>query len=151
MMKKIITLLSLLGFSSMAYADGGRVGLGVVGEDPSGLTLKYKLSQRQALDFRLGLDGFGNDFLLVQGNYLVNVVYLAQGNDFSLPLYIGGGATFFFFGGEGALVAARLPIGIDFEFAQAHLDVFIEIAPQLVISPGFTPFIDGAVGVRYFF
>jgi hypothetical protein len=160
-MRALLAMVAFLGFSSMAYADGnavspvtymkgGDIGLGLVGQDPSGLTLKLKLDERNAFDFRLGLDGFANDFLLLQGNYIANVVYLARGNDFDLPFYIGGGASFFFFGND-LEIAARVPLGLDLEFANSHLDVFGEIAPQLLLLPGVAPVIDGAVGIRYFF
>jgi hypothetical protein len=157
-MKFLLSICALLCISSTAYARGGPVGLGVVGEDPSGLTAKFKLGNYQALDFRLGLDGFNNgqnnDFLLIQGNYLVNVAYLVDSADFKLPLYIGGGLTLFFFdfnNNDDLAVIARLPIGLDLEFADSHLDVFVEVAPQLVLAPGVTAVINGAVGIRYFF
>ena len=137
-MKRLLCLAIFLCFSSVAYAGGGPLGLGVVGEDPSGLTLKYRLADHHALDFRLGLDGFGNDFVLLQGNYLVNVVYLADGYDFKLPLYVGLGASVFFFdfGNEDELlILGRLPIGLDFDFLAANMDVFVELSPQLVLRP----------------
>jgi hypothetical protein len=153
-MKRLLCLAVFLCFGSVANAGGGPLGLGIVGEDPSGLTLKYRLGDHQALDFRLGLDGFGNDFVLFQGNYLVNIVYLADGYDFRLPLYIGVGASFFFFdfgNDDELLILGRLPIGLDFDFLAANIDVFVELAPQLVFRPDVEVIFNGAAGIRYFF
>lgn len=158
-MKKFFMLVAFLGLSSFAYADGnavspavytnaGNVGLGLVGEDPSGLTLKLNMTERNSLDFRLGLDRFDNDFLLLQGNYLVDVAYLTRGED--LSLYVGGGATFFFLG-DNLDIAVRVPIGLDLEFAGDRFDVFLEAAPQMLFLNDIFIGVDGALGIRYFF
>jgi hypothetical protein len=45
-----------------------------------------------------------------------------------------------------------MPLGLDLTFARPHfLEVFVEIAPGLIILPPLWPDIDAAVGVRFYF
>src|SRR5688572_21093120 len=68
-MKRFLYLVVFLGLSSVAYA-GGPLGLGLVSENPNGLTLKYK-PEHQPPTLRLGLARFSSGFVLFRGNYFV--------------------------------------------------------------------------------
>jgi hypothetical protein len=132
----------------------GNVGLGLVGEDPSGLTLKLKMSEAQALDFRLGLGFRFDNAFLFQVNYLVNLFDITSNGNFSLPFYVGGGGTLFVFNNgnnDGIGITGRIPIGAAMELNAAPLDIFLEIAPQISIIPDVGVGIDGAIGVRFWF
>ena len=128
----------------------GNFGLGLVGEDPSGLTFKYKMSEQQALDFRFGLGFRFDNAFLVQVNYLISPFMLTQNGDFKLPFYIGGGGTLFIFGDNLGLTG-RVPIGAAMELSAIPIDIFLEIAPQLALIPNVAVGVDGAVGVRFWF
>jgi hypothetical protein len=148
-----VLILGALGFSGEAYAKG-TLGIGLVGEDPSGLTVKYKMSEKQALDFRLGIGFRFDNAFLGQVNYLISPFELANTGDFSLPFYVGLGGTLFVFNNgnnDGIAINARVPIGVALELNAVPLDIFLEVAPQLGLIPDVDVFIDGAVGVRFWF
>lgn len=149
-----LMFVGLFSYTQPALAGGGPLGLGLVGGDPSGLTLKYKLTQQQALDFRLGLDGFNNNVLLIQGNYLFSLFNLVSTGDFSLPFYLGGGATVVFFDvgqNEFLGIAGRIPIGVAMELTAIPIDIFAEAALGVLLIPDFDIGVEGALGIRYFF
>lgn len=159
-MKRLLSAMVLvagfLGMAQQAHAGGGNIGLGLVGEDPSGLTLKLGLGEKQALDFRLGLGFRFDNAFLFQGNYLIDLFDVASNGNFKLPFYIGVGGTLFVFnnngnGNGGIGVTARVPIGLDMELNAVPVDIFFEVAPQLRLIPEIDVDIDGAIGVRYFF
>jgi hypothetical protein len=143
-----------LGFAKTAHASG-TVGLGLVGEDPSGLTLKLKLNSITAFDLRLGVGFRFDNAFLFQGNYLVNVLEFSRNSTFSLPLYIGIGGTMFVFndnnGNQFIGLNGRVPIGLNLDLNNAPIDFFAEIAPQFAFVPGLAVGVDGAAGIRFFF
>jgi hypothetical protein len=147
-------MIGCLGLSETASAREG-IGFGIVGEDPSGLTLKLGLSQQTALDLRLGLGFRFDNAFLFQANYLVNIVDFSRNSNFDLPLYVGVGGTLFVFHANNGVdfigINGRIPIGLDLELRNVPIDFFAEIAPQVALVPGLAVGIDGAAGVRFFF
>lgn len=156
-MKKTTLLAALFALFALlprAEAQGGNIGIGLVGEDPSGLTLKYRMSSQQALDFRLGISFLDDGAFEFQVNYLVSPFLLTSGSGFNLPFYVGiGGEIFFFDRGRNDFLAllGRVPIGVAMELTSVPIDIFLEVAPKLLIIPGLAVDIDGAIGIRYFF
>ena len=144
--------------NSKKFGIGGMLGA------PTGLSLKYYFNQRHALDFGLGIGFWGGATLYLHGDYKFHFM-LTKASHFDLPLYIGVGAklTVWFtdhdhtYWGDndahgGYLgFGIRVPIGVSFNLNKLPLDVFLEIVPGVGLFPGIGAFVDGAVGVRYYF
>ena len=148
-----VLLFGAFGLSGEAQAKG-TLGIGLVGEDPSGLTVKYKMTEQQALDFRLGIGFRFDNAFLGQVNYLVSPFSITQTGDFDLPFYIGIGGTLFVFNNnnnDGIALTARVPIGVAMELNSIPIDVFLEVAPQIGLIPDIGVGVDGAIGVRFWF
>ena len=48
-------------------------------------------------------------------------------------------------------VGIRLPVGIEYLFQRAPLDVFLEVVPVLDLTPESTVDVNASIGTRYFF
>jgi len=48
-------------------------------------------------------------------------------------------------------VGVRIPVGINYIFAKAPLDIFLEIVPMLELVPRTEFNLNGGIGIRYFF
>lgn len=152
-----------------------KFGLGLSLGEPTGVTGKYWLSERNALDFGLGFGSYygfrGRDCwtdaagrnhcdAFRYGDSSVWADYLWQFNltrgQLTLDFHagIGGRAWLWNAGaGDGGLgLSVRGPIGLDFMFAGApFLEVFVEIIPSIYFFRygGFG--FDAALGVRFYF
>jgi hypothetical protein len=97
-------------------------------------------------------DSFGRLFS-VHGDYLWQDNLVREGN-LKLDWHIGAGGRLIFDNvtNRGFALIARMPIGLDFTFNRpGFLEVFVEIAPGLVIVPPLFFDIDAALGVRLYF
>ena len=145
-------------------ATSKKLGIGGMLGAPTGLSLKYYISPKHALDFGVGLGFWGHAALYVHGDYKFHFM-LTKHSAFDLPLYIGVGVKLtvwfndhdhHYWGDNDAHggylgVGVRVPIGIAFNLNKLPLDVFLEIVPGVGLFPGIGAFVDGAVGVRYYF
>ncbi|MDY0004034.1 MAG: DUF3996 domain-containing protein [Polyangia bacterium] len=141
-----------------------KIGIGGMLGAPTGLSLKVYFNPRHALDFGLGVGYWGGATVLVHGDYKLHFP-LVRAPDFDLPLYFGVGAklTLWFtdhdhrywgsWGGHDGYVGVgiRVPVGIAFNLNRIPLDFFLEVVPGVGLFPGIGFFVDGAIGVRYYF
>jgi hypothetical protein len=118
-------------------------GLGIELGEPSGLTGKLFVSPKAALDFGIGYayqNYYYDDGLHIYADFLFHPTVLAHADAFELPFYIGGGLRYWDFDFcdpqgrctyRGSAVGVRIPIGIDFDFNRAPIDIFLQIVPVL--------------------
>lgn len=154
-MRVFFALFLMLLTASPTY---GAVSAGLVVGNPTGLTLKSWQGQH-ALDFGVGWytagyrDVFGNHWSTTEveftGDYVVHNYGLFHLKEGKLPLYYGLGAAVWA-GSVGAL-GVRVPVGLDFIFAGAPLDIFAEIVPTMYLAPSTHLEMGAAFGVRYRF
>jgi hypothetical protein len=147
-------------------AHSRKFGLGGMLGQPTGVTIKYHFTPKHALTAALGVGWWGGL------NFHTHVDYgyhfdLTKTADFDLRMYVGGGVKFFVYyyhyyhpywdhdwrvndyGRVG--LGIRAPIGIAFNINKVPLEVFLELAPGFQFLPWLDFFLDGAVGVRYYF
>ena len=135
-MKKVGVLLSLLGLLGLGVVSGKGFEIGVVLGEPSGISGKYMLSDKTAID---GVIGFGSG-IMFHCDYLWHDYNALKVTEGQMPLYYG----------IGALVTEKDfcvqgKIGLEYLFDTNPLGIFIEIAPAVG-----TDFIfQGGVGIRY--
>lgn len=143
-------------------APGGPFGLGLILGNPTGLSWKYLLSQRYAIS---GAAAWHFDQAL---HVHVDHVWRFPG---LIPVEVGtltgevgvGGRitthkerkcerlTTFCEEKNRVYLGVRIPFIGDYNFADAPIDIFLEIAPAISLIPGTDIDLDLGMGARYFF
>lgn len=133
-----------------ARAERGAFGIGIIAGQPTGVTGEYRMSDRTAIDLAVGIDLFSDNDLYVHGDFLFILPDLLGGGSVGLSPYLGPG-LFFVNGNNDVFLGARVPFGLSFDFTKAPLQIFLELAPILVVVPDADLDIGGAIGFRYYF
>jgi hypothetical protein len=148
-MKKII-LVSIISFFSLTlFAQDKGLGVGLVFGEPTGLSAKLWTSDRTALDAALAWSFYNGGWLHAQADFLIHNYELIDVSQGALPVYYGVGAYVTFSSNLG--LGARVPLGLAYQFENAPVDIFVEIAPGLSLLPGIGFHMGGGIGARYFF
>ena len=144
-----------------AQAQGGPFGAGIILGEPSGLSVKYFLDGRHAVDGALDYSLF-DGALYLHADYLFHFnAYRMRGVSTSqvfLP-YVGIGGKIGVHDRDGrghdddasGALGVRIPIGVAWIPAGLPIDIFIEIVPGLFVLAATDPDLDAGVGLRYFF
>lgn len=161
----LVTLASLQPAHASKVGTSNKFGIGGMLGAPTGLSMKYFFHKQHAIDIGIGFGWFGHASLFIHVDYKFHI-YLTKNQHFELPLYFGVGPKLFiwfhdhchyYWGGKAHCrdgyigFGVRVPIGVAFHFNKVPLDVFLEIVPGVGFFPWFGMFLDGAVGVRYYF
>ena len=149
---RLILMAALL---SAPAAAQGPFGLGVVVGEPSGVSAKYFLDARHAVDLALDFSVV-DDAFYVHGDYVLHVPSLLAG----LP----GGRWLAYVGVGGKVkvrerkkdrdeagLSVRVPLGVAWMPKAAPIDVFLEVVPGVQVLPSTDPDVDVGLGVRWFF
>ncbi len=167
-----LTALGLAGNAGATEVGTARTfGLGVQLFDPTALIGKLFLDRYDAVDFGLGFWGYGTCYRSngstyycgdAAANFSLHADYLSEEplvqRRLRLDWHVGVGGRAIFWGyandngDRGVTLLARVPLGLDLTFPRPDwLEVYLEIAPALVVVPplGFT--IDVGLGVRAYF
>ena len=131
-------------------ALAGNVGLGVMVGEPTGVSLKVWSGSRTALDAAAGWSLGEGDWIYVHGDYLWHR-YEFDVDEGSLPFYFGIGARVLVHEGHDSRVGIRVPLGLDYLFANHRWDIFIEVAPVIDLAPDTDFDVSGGLGARYYF
>lgn len=155
-----ISLLTLLATSSnpALAEEKGIFGAGLIVGEPSGISVKYYLGDDTAIDGAIG-GAFLGKGIQVHADFLWHPWILETKPSFVLPVYVGvGGRVLDRNGGGGDDDHFRLGLrgvgGLLFDFTEAPLDVFLEIAGVADYRTKGTAFgldINVGAGVRYYF
>jgi len=151
-MKKIIMIIvafTLLTITNVTYSQSGGFGLGIVLGEPTGLSAKLWTGSSNAFDFAAAWSFKGEGSMLLQVDYVWHDFELIRVSSGRLPLYygIGGRAVF----SDDPLVGVRIPVGLDYQFANAPIDIFLEIVPILDLIPSTDFDLGGGLGIRFWF
>lgn len=146
----ILTLLVTLFCCTPTVAQDRGFGLGIVIGEPTGFSLKKWRSDTTAIGGAIAWSFGKNNGLHLHGDYLVHNFDVFQPEKEQLALYYGIGGRIKIAKDE-TKVGVRIPLGIDYIFEKASLDVFLEFVPLLDLVPSTDFELNGAIGVRYFF
>ena len=87
--------------------------------------------------------------VLLQADYVwhfFNAISVSKGK---LPIYVGIGGRVVL--ADNTSFGIRIPVGIDYLFADAPIDIFLELVPIMDLSPETDFGIGGGIGIRYWF
>ena len=153
-------LLAVDTAAATEIGNGRDFGLGIQIGSPSGLTGKYYLGgRRNAVSFALGsaYDGRFYDGVWITGSYDFHLAELVNESALVLPFRIGVGGFLatnsYGFGryNDDVFLGVRVPFGLDLDFNDAPVQVYVEVAFDLALYPGIWSGLDAGLGVRYYF
>jgi len=152
-MKKNILFCVVLGLmmilaKPISAQDHG-FGMGVVFGEPTGISAKLWTSRDNAFDFAAAWSFQGDGNLLLQADYVWHFFNTFSVSPGKLPIYVGIGGRVIL--ADDPNVGVRVPVGLDYLFADAPIDIFLEIVPILDLAPKTDFDLGGGIGVRYWF
>ena len=150
--KNLITLLiiGLVFLSSQTFAQQSGFGLGVIVGEPTGVCGKYWLDDANAIDGGVAWAFKDEGAVHVHGDYLFHKYDVFSVDKGKLPLYYGIGGRIKF-DEDDSKFGVRIPVGMNYIFANDPLDFFIEIVPILNLAPKTDLGFNAAIGIRFFF
>lgn len=150
-MKKKFFIISLLAImlSSPVFSQDSGFGIGAIFGAPTGISLKVFASKTSAFDAGIAWSFYNNGSISFHFDYLYHIFRLIPVDDGKLPLYFGLGPKFNF--ATEFQLGFRIPVGVDYMFKSVPVDIFVEVAPSLMLVPSTVFQVDGGLGARYFF
>jgi hypothetical protein len=128
-----------------------RFGIGLVLGEPTGASLKYWLSDNFAIDGAVGWSFRGENNLHVHADFLWHKFDLIPVPRGQMPLYFGAGARFKLQDNDDDRFGVRVPVGVSYLIEDIPVDVFLEVAPVVDVTPKTRFEFTAGVGVRYWF
>ncbi len=147
-------------FQLPAYAGEKSLGAGLIIGEPTGISLKYWISKRSAVDFALAWSLSGNNSLHIHSDYLLHNYELFTVRRRKLPLYYGVGVRYIDEEEKRSnknksekkkILGIRVPGGVAYFFENIPVDIFIEVVPVVNLYPDTDFDLEIATGARYFF
>ena len=144
---------STILISAIASAAGnGDFGLGIILGEPTGISGKLWTGDNSAVDGAVAWSMDNNASLHLHADYLVHSFTSGRVEKGRLPIYYGiGGRIKFSENNNDDFIGVRVPVGIEYLFENAPVDIFFEIVPILDLAPDTDFDLNAAVGARYFF
>jgi len=124
-------------------------GLGIILGEPTGVSGKLWTSGQNAFDFAAAWSFQGEGNLLLQADYVWHIFRLIPVPDGKLPFYVGVGGEVIL--ADDPVIGVRVPLGLDYMFANAPVDIFVELVPILRLAPSTDFDFAGGIGARYWF
>ena len=141
---QIFVIIIVISFNT-AFAQKD-FGIGIIAGDPTGLSAKLYTGSNNAFDFAAAWSFKGPGHLLLQADYVWHSS-LSRTSSGMFALYYGIGGRIIF--SNDPNVGVRVPIGIDYIFSSAPIDIFAEIVPVLDLIPSTDFDLNGGIGVRF--
>lgn len=146
----MVTVVCLMFTANTASAQNtdGKLGIGLMIGEPTGISVKYWQSQRNAIDGGLAWSLGKYDALHLHADYLWhNYSVFEDVDEGALPLYYGVGGRLVLADND-SILGVRVPVGINYLFEETPVGLFLELAPTVNLAPDTDFDIGGALGVR---
>lgn len=149
----VVILLVVVMLCGHAVAEDKGFGLGVILGEPTGLNGKFWLTETIAIDGAAAWSFADDEGVQLHADVLYHKFDLLKVKEGKLPIYFGVGARIKFVvdDDDDNRFGIRVPVGIDYIFAKAPLDIFFELVPIIDLAPSTKFAFNGAVGIRYYF
>lgn len=148
-----VATIALCGLFATPHAQITRpedgFGIGFVLGAPTGLSASLPIGTNNALNGALGYKLGDSPNLYAQASYVWIVRDIIPVDVGSVSAYYGPGA-FLFASRHGAL-GIQVIGGVDYRFATAPVQAFLEIGPGISLVPDTSPHFGAGLGVRYYF
>ena len=141
-----MTAVLLMILTSFSPGSGDK-GLGLILGNPTGLSFKYFTSSTTAIDAAAAWS-FSDEWMMIHGDYLWHSFGAIDVSKGQLPVYYGLGGWIAF--GDDVVAGGRIPVGLEYLFANQNIDIFLEVAAGISVIPDSDFYIDAALGARFF-
>jgi len=151
-MMKIIAVLGIVMVilcSTAASQNESGFGIGIIAGEPTGIAGKTWISQTTAFAGAAAWSFREEAAFHMHVDYVLHSFDLIKIDKGKLPIYYGIGGRVKL--ADDSKVGVRIPVGLDYLFEGAPVDVFVEIVPILELVPETEFSLNGGIGVRYFF
>lgn len=150
-MRKILLLFLLLGAFCWQPAESQEqgFGLGVLLGEPTGVSFKFWTGYDTAINGAAAWSFNHEASLHMHADYVKHNFRMIKTGTEYLPFYYGLGIRIK--NEKETRVGIRIPIGINYMFKNAPLDIFVEFVPVFDLVPRTDLFFNGGIGIRYFF
>ena len=139
----------------MGTATSHAQGIGIGGQllSPTGISVKAPLGENSAITGAVGFfvsDNFKNstieaNYILYRGSERFNV------DSGSLRPYFGGGLSLGLAENTDARLSLRVPFGIEYGLESAPVEIYMDIGPNVGLTPNVDLVLDSSLGFRIFF
>lgn len=150
-LKHLVILLIVSLAANVSAMERNKFGIGVIIGEPTGITGKYMLNNKNAIDAGVGWKTGGDNELHIYGDYLFHLYDVIEVPKGQLPIYFGGGARWVSREDKDDKFGIRVPIGVEYLFEDLPLGAFIELVPVLNLTPDTDFDLEAGTGIRYFF
>lgn len=150
MKKTIFILVFLVLINVESKAQNSGFGMGIIVGEPTGLSAKLWTGSSNSFNFAAAWSFKGPGALLAQTDYVWHSFDLIPVATGKLPLYYGIGGRVIFYDDDLA-VGVRIPVGLNYIFASAPIDIFLEVVPVMNLIPSTDFDVNGGLGIRFFF
>jgi len=144
----LFTLLIMI-FPRFPQAAEKGLGVGVIIGEPTGISFKKWVGQKNAFDGAIAWSFGKEDALHLHADYLFHAPKAIRLDRSTIPVYYGIGARLKF--QDENRFGIRFPLGINLYIAEAPIDIFFEIVPILNLAPKTDLDLNAALGIRYYF
>lgn len=127
-----------------------RFGAGVILGEPTGVSLKYFLTDTTAIDGAIGWGFHRETDVHLHSDFLWHLHDIASVPEGQLSLYFGVGARLKVRDGEDRL-GVRVPVGVSYLLDNVPVDMFLEVAPILDFTPSTRGGFTAGMGARFWF
>jgi hypothetical protein len=145
-----INIKSPVDYHSNNYLSG-RFGAGLMLGEPTGVSLKYFMSDTLAVDGAIGWSFRDETDPYLHSDFLWHNFDLLPVPRGQLPVYVGIGGWAKFLESEDNRAGMRVPLGVSYIFDNLPLDIFAEIAPTVEFTPSTRGGFTAGVGARWWF
>jgi hypothetical protein len=119
--------------------------------EPTGVSLKYWLSERSTIDGAVGWSFVDDTNLHLHVNYLYHLFELIPVEEGRLPLYFGGGLRSKARDDKDDLLGIRGVVGVSYMFEDLPVDIFGELGPIVDVVPDVKAHFNVGIGARFWF
>ncbi|MBI5216239.1 MAG: hypothetical protein HY960_10845 [Ignavibacteriae bacterium] len=144
----LFILIITSNFSSFSQDKG--FGLGIILGEPTGISGKYWLDERSAIDGAVAWSFYRGSSIHIHGDYLFHNRSAFETEE-PLALYYGVGGRLKSGDKIQTQLGLRGVVGIDYLARTVPIDVFLELSPILDFAPATEFFFNAGLGARFFF
>ncbi len=131
----IVLALAAAGAAHAHEGAGGNMAVGVGVGVPTALSLEVAPTPFTAFELALGLRTFDTDDLYAHLVFKGDIARLANGPTVIVPVYVGAGGFIRDHGPQDITdVGARIPLGVNFDFTRAPVQIFAEMALEATFA-----------------
>lgn len=145
-----LTFMFILTINCLALSQDKGFGLGVILGEPTGISGKYWLDERSAVDGAVAWSFYRGSSIHIHGDYLIHNKSAFETEE-PLALYYGIGGRLKSGDKIQTQLGLRGVVGIDYMARTVPIDVFLELSPILDFAPSTEFFFNAGLGARFFF